>query len=100
MMKRYNFFCLGEECPPLDQPATGKYVLLSEAQAEIDAYKQDLERTIAEKVDKNYYGGLRIHVMQAEIDKYKKLIDQIETACDYTNSAYNIQLLINDHKGE
>ena len=38
--------------------------------------------------------------LQAEIDKYKKLIDQIETACDYTNSAYNIQLLINDHKGE
>jgi flagellar biosynthesis/type III secretory pathway protein FliH len=37
---------------------------------------------------------------QAEIDEYKKLIDEIEKACDYTNSAYNIQLLINDHRGK
>ena len=36
----------------------------------------------------------------AEIDKYKKLINEIETACDYTNSADNIKSLINKHKGE
>ena len=59
-----------------------------EAQAEIDNLESRLANALSGKTQ------------QAEIDKYKKLIDQIETACDYTNSADNIQLLINDHKGE
>ena len=51
------------------------------SQAEIDAYKQDLERTIAEKVE-----------MQAEIDKLKSDIEiMIQKAASKHRPAYDEQ---------